>query len=184
MLSNLIKESLENDNELYENRVILNDLNLGVKLIVSGTTNSDLKGNLEITNLPNFSDEKGYSNVNGINRNGKNIVFYKLRNMNTITDQLKKSRNKTPEGMPYVVCIDISGPRFSIDESSDHVTCHFERGDFKTISGVLLVLHGVSYSGDYCAELKYISNPNSVSTLKFLENFFVQQLSVNINSRY
>lgn len=87
---------------------------------------------------------------------------------NTIYDQLKNSKKKVPNGMPYVVCIDLSGPRFDINEYSRYIHNHFEMRDHPSFSGVLLVEHGLIQNGNYFIQLqllgkKYNETPIHIS---------------------
>ena len=184
-LHDLIKESFYNDKDIYENRCIVDDINLGVSLLVSGVSNNTEKnGIVEIAGIPNFSDKKGYSNVNGINRYGKNIVFFKLASKNTINSQLKNSQDKVPDGSPYVVCIDLSGPRFDADEYSKFIMKHFDAGDYTNFSGVILVDHRLLFDGKYAVHLHYIENKGAKYPLPFLKDFLNESLALNIESRY
>lgn len=181
----LINESLYNDKDIYENRCIVDDINLGVRLLVSGTSsNTEKNGIIEIAGIPNFSDKKGYSNVNGINRYGKNMVFLKSASKNTINSQLKNSQDKVPDGSPCVVCIDLSGPRFNFDGYSEFIIKHFNSGDYTSFSGVLLVNHGLLLDGKYAAQLHYIENKNAKYPLPFLKDFLNESLALDTESRY
>ena len=183
-LRSLIDNSLTKGGEIFEERVIVDSKELGVKLVVSGISyNIEKSGIIEMEGIPNFSNDKGYSNVNGINRYGKNIVFYKSVSKSALGNQLKASTKKVPEGTPYVVCIDISGPRFDVTRSSEKITNHFNRGDFSNFTGVLLVTHGVINEGKYHAALHYLENENSNSPLPFLKNFFTKTMTVDIEMR-
>lgn len=185
ILSDAIKKSLQDDSNIYENRCIVDDDNLGIRLCISGMTDNIERNMLiEIAGIPNFSDKKGYTNVNGINRYGKNIVFLKSATKNTIDSQLKNSRYKVPKGSPYVVCIDFSGPRFDTDEYSKYILRHFEMSDYTAFSGVLLVEHGLLHDRKYSVQLHYIENDNADFHLPFLTSFFNQSLVLDIESRY
>lgn len=186
-LHELIRNELQNDSNIYENKCLVDDSSLGVRLYVSGTSgNIEKNGLIEIAGIPNFSDKKGYSNVNGINRHGKNIVFLKSASKNTIDSQLKNSRNKVPDGSPYVVCIDLSGPRFDLDDYSKYIMKHFDLGDYSNISGVILVTHGLLHDDDgkYAVQLHYVDNQNAKIQLPFLKCFLNKSLAVDIESRY
>ena len=123
-----IIKSFQDDSSIYENRIIVDDKSLGVKLCISGVSKNIEKNSvIEMSGIPNFSDEIGYTSANGINRYGKNIIFYKSASMNTIDGQLRNSCNKVPDGTPYVVCIDISSSRFGFDKCSEHLEKHFKK---------------------------------------------------------
>jgi len=180
----MVEDSFKKREDIFENRIIVDSQDIGVKLVISGISDNIEKDKLiEIEGLPNFSDEKGYSNANGINRYGKNIVFYKAVSKNALGNQLKNSLKKVPEGRPYVVCIDLSGPRFDTSKSTAKILNHFKRGDFSSFSGVLLVNHGVIKDGKYHVQLHYIENEKSKSPIPFLRGFFRSPLSVDIELR-
>lgn len=188
MLRDQIVNSFRDDNDIYENRNIVDDISLGVKLCISGIPDNIEKNSvIELSGIPNFSDKKGYTNANGMNRYGKNIIFYKLASMNSIDGQLRNSCNKVPDCTPYVVCIDNSGSRFGFDECSEHIAKHFRMGDYPSFSGVLMVEHGLQYDsccGRYLAQMRYIENQNAIFPLPFLKHFFYPSLTVDVNSRY
>lgn len=153
----------------------------GVKLLVSGT--EDIKNIIEMADL-NFSDSKGYSNANGINRYGKNILFYKSASKNTIDSQLRNSQDKVPEGSPYVICIDCSGPRFDLDEYSKYIVNRFNYGQYTSFSGVFLIDHGLIDDGKYMVHFTFVENKYAKYSLSFLKNYFTETIAVDINERY
>lgn len=184
-LRDLIKDSLETESNIWVDRCVVDDSNFEVKVLISGIAdNIERKGIIEISGIPNFSDAKGFTNINGINRFGKNIVFLKASSKNTINSQLKNSKNKIPIGMPFVVCIDLSGPKYDINEYSRYIQSHFEMRDHPSFSGVLLVEHGLVENGHYSVHLQYIPNPHAVIQLPFMNNFLTRSLVLDINSRY
>lgn len=184
-LHDMIKASLEAESMIWEDRCIVDDSNLEVKVLVSGIAgNFERNGIIELSGIPNFSNIKGFTNINGINRFGKNIVFLKASSKNTINNQLKNSKSKVPSGMPFVVCIDLSGPRYDINDYSSYIQSHFEMRDHPSFSGVLLVEHGLVQNGNYCVQLLYIENHHAVIQLPFMRNFFTKRLILDINSRY
>lgn len=181
----LIKESFMRDKNICENRIIISDNKLGVKLLISGTSSNIAKnGSIEFAGIPNFSDEKGYSNANGINRYGKNVVFYKYYSKNTIDSQLKNSVGKVPEGTPYVICIDCSDSRFDFSKCSEYILRRFSLGDYKSFSGVLLIDHGVTTDGNYGVSSYFVENKYSKYPLPFLRKFFTESMVSNFNERY
>ena len=185
IMRDLTQENLSKDNNIYENRHIIDNANLGVKLLVSGTGRNIEKNSLiEIAGIPNFSDEKGYTNANGINRYGKNIVFYKSASKNTINSQLANSHDKVPEGSPYVICIDCSGPRFDLDEYSKYILNIFNDGQHTSFSGVFLIDHGLIDDGKYRVHLHFVENKNAKYSLSFLKDYFTETIAVDINERY
>jgi len=134
ILKTQIIESLAN-NEIYENKVLANIEEIGLKLIISGISDNFISNSkFEISGIPNFSNERKYSNANVINHYGKNIVFYKESNMNSIDTLLKNSKKKVINNEPYVVCLDLSGPRFDWSKSEKHILNHFSKSDYTHIS--------------------------------------------------
>ncbi len=98
-------------------------------------------------------------------------MFYKAASKNALGNQLKNSQKKVPKGRPYVVCIDLSGPRFDTSKSTSKILNHFKRGDFSSFSGVLLVNHGVVKDAKYYVQLHYIENEKSKSPIPILREF-------------
>ncbi len=61
----MVEDSFKKREDIFENRVIVYNPDLGIKLVISGISdNIEKSGLIEMEGFPNFSDEKGYSNVN------------------------------------------------------------------------------------------------------------------------
>lgn len=171
----LLENSLSSDSNIYEDKILLESEQLKVKIIVSGVTKNIEKDSVfAITGLPVFNT--GYCYVNGINHYGKNIVFYKKSSKNTIRGQIKNSYNKVPKSMPYIVVINLSGPRFDPEHYTEMVAERFNRKDDTSISGILFIQHSFDEEGNMVVNMKCVHNPNAVVVLEWIEDF----LSKNI----
>lgn len=180
---NLIK-NLKVDDKIYENRVLVESLDLNYKLIVSGLIgNPSTENNLTIMGLPVFN-HTGYSYVNGINRYGKNILFYKkTRKASFLKIISSQAKDKVPKNKPYIVFIDFSGIRFNDKECEKYLLNSFKGGNNKSVSGVVFLKKNYSLSGDLLIDMKYISNPLANVKLEWFNNFLIKNLCLKINSR-
>lgn len=180
----LIIASITENSHIEENRVLVQDDELGLALVVSGVSDNLYKGSrIEMSGLLNFSEERKYSHANGFNHEGKSILFYKDGSKNTIDGLLKNSRKKVISGSAYVVCLDLSGPRFDWSVYEEHISRHFYRGDYKSISAVLFVEHGLTEDACYGITTGVVMNANADYRLDFLSGFFHSPIKMNIQAR-
>lgn len=178
-----MKSNLVYNPNIFENRILVESEDLKVKLVVSGVSdNINKECNITITGLPLFN--KGYTYVNGINHFGKNILFYKKASANTIIGQIQNSRNKVPRLTPYIVAINLTGPRFETEHYAEIIAKRFERKNNTNISGVLFVEYLLDDIGDVVVQMHYISNPNAVVNLDWIEGLFNKSIKLSIHSRY
>ncbi len=168
-----------NDIVQKENDVIIDDINMGIKVVVSGEPDSIYdKSRIELFGVPIFST--GYCNANGINDYGKNIMFYKEASHNTIFDQLKKSKGKVPVGTPYIVAINISSDRFDVEEYKVKLKDKFLKNDNTRISGLVLVEFGFTELAEVIVKMNWVPNPNAEVSVGDMSCFFERTISRNI----
>lgn len=178
-----LENNLKSDSDIFIDRILVENKELKVKIIVSGMSENLCKEcDIKIMGLPTFSS--GYSYANAINHFGKNIVFYKKASNNTIANQIQNSRNKVPKSMQYIVAINLTGPRFDIDEYADIIAKRFERKDDTNISGIMFVDYSLDEVGDVNVRIHFISNPNAVVNLGWMEGFFYKTIKLSIHGRY
>lgn len=130
---------------------------------------------LTITRIPVFN--YGYCYANGINHYGKNIIFLKEASKNTIQSQIQNSRGKVPKSTPYIVVINMSGPRFDPDHYTDVVSERFNRRDDRSISGILFTRYFFDELGNLVVDLRFVSNPNAVISLDWMGDFLHKTIS-------
>ncbi len=181
--ASLIK-NLKVDEKIFENRVLVENVDLNYKLIVSGIIeNPSTENNFTITGLPVFN-HTGYSYVNGINRYGKNILFYKKTRKSSFLKIISsQAKDKVPKNTPYIVFIDFSGIRFNNKECQKYLLNSFKAGNNKSVSGVVFLEKNYSLSGDLLIDMKYISNPFANVKLEWFNNFLIKNLCLKMNSR-
>lgn len=166
--------------DIKENTEILNDLDLGIRFIISGVSDDiNKESEIEVLGIPIFNT--GYCNANGINRFGKNIVFYKEASQNTIFDQLKKSKGKVPKGRPYIAVINISSDRFDVNDYKKRLKSKFDRNDNNSISGIVLVEFGFSRDAEVIVEMEWIENTNADVKLGGMDNFFTRKIKRRVD---
>lgn len=179
-LKDLFCSGLQKDPHIFENRIIIDDNDLKVKILVSGVSNNIEKNSvIVISGLPVFN-HNGFCFMNGINEYGKNIVFYKKASPNIVGNQIKKSRNKVPAFIPCVSVINISGPRFDPDYYENSSTILFDEVNDESISGVIFAQYGFSEIGNILINLKYVKNPHALNRIEWLGDVFNQTFSKQI----
>lgn len=183
-LRNSLIKNLKVDEKIFENRVLVENRDLNYKLIVSGIIkNPSNENNCTVTGLPVF-DHTGFSYVNGINRYGKNILFYKKTRKSSFLKIISnQAKDKVPKNTPYIVFIDFSGIRFNEKECKKYLLNSFKGGNNKSVSGVVFLKKNYSISGDLLIDMKYISNPLADIKLEWFNNFLIKSLCLKMNSR-
>lgn len=179
-LREIFHSSLEQDPHIFENRVIIDDKDLKVKIIVSGVSDKIEKSSvIVISGLPVFN-HSGFCFMNGINEYGKNIVFYKKASPNIVGNQIKKSRNKVPEFIPCVSVINISGPRFDPDFYTNSSTKLFDVEKDESISGVIFAQYNFSDKWNIVINLRFVPNPYAMNRIEWLGSIFNQTFTRQI----